>query len=328
MDPQPSPNTQRWRRMTLRLRERFQWAAKGVVLWLVQRPSLRWLPLPYPSVATPEAWLEQAQKQVKDKVQSFRHVDKAWRQWKFNLKNLGDCAYLRQRLGLRVSFIEDPLVEGMVMGMAAKGLNTKIRKAVQEEAQAQAKKLSSDAKREEEARTLIGPRGGLPSLRSDLLRLAALLHVPIEDSDTVEKLKEKVKPMIAILKEKSPPLTAVKSAAKNKGARPKSSPKESSATSMSSEHRPLSALQEEMRKMATQMQKLQKQIEERQDPQVLDLTMTDVKEEEDPWDNISEGEKEAIHQSLNDAYAQSLMAQYGDYIEDLTEDQKAIVLDP
>jgi len=179
-------------------------------LWLVQRPSLRWLPLPYPSVATPEAWLEQAQKQAKDKVQSFRHVDKAWRQGKFNLKNLGDCAHLRQRLGLRVSFIEDPLVEGMVMGMAAKGLNTKIRKAVQEEAQAQAKKLSSDARREEEARTLIGPRGGLPSLRSDLIRLAALLHVPIEDSDTVEKLKEKVKPMIAILKEKSPPLTAVK----------------------------------------------------------------------------------------------------------------------
>ena len=216
----------------------------------------------------------------------------------------------------------------MVMGMAAKGLNTKIRKAVQEEAQAQAKKLSSDARREEEARTLIGPRGGLPSLRSDLIRLAALLHVPIEDSDTVEKLKEKVKPMIAILKEKSPPLTAVKSAAKSKGARPKSSPKELNATSMSSEHRPLSALQEEMRKMATQMQKLQKQIEERQDPQVLDLTMTDVKEEENPWDNISDGEKEAIHQSLNDAYAQSLMAQYGDCIEDLTEDQMAIVLDP
>ena len=198
-----------------------------------------------------------SQKQVKDKVQSYRHVDKACRQGKFNLKNLGDCVHLRQRLGLQVSFIEDPLVEGMVMGMAAKGLNSKIRRAVQEEAVEQAKKLNSEAKREAEARTLIGPRGGLPSLRSDLLRLAALLHVPIEESDTVDKLKEKVKPMIATLKEKSPPLTAVKSAAK-KGARPKSSPKEPSATSMSSEHRPLSALQEEMRKMATQMEKLQK----------------------------------------------------------------------
>ena len=60
--------------------------------------------------------------------------------------------------------------------------------------------------------------------------------------------------------------------------------------------------------------------------------MTDVKEEEkdedNPWAKISDSEREAIQESLNDAYAQSLMAQYGDHIEDLTDEQVAIVLDP
>eukprot|EP00913_Durusdinium_trenchii_P035559 g33276.t1 len=44
--------------------------------------------------------------------------------------------------------------------------------------------------------------GGLPTLRSDLVKLAALLHVPLEDKMTVPQIKEKVKPMVDLLKSK------------------------------------------------------------------------------------------------------------------------------
>ena len=52
MDAKDRLQPQRWRRMVMWLKERAMWAAKGVLLWLLQRPYLRWLPLPYPATAS------------------------------------------------------------------------------------------------------------------------------------------------------------------------------------------------------------------------------------------------------------------------------------
>lgn len=46
---------------------------------------------------------------------------------------------------------------------------------------------------------LIGPRGGLPSLKADLVKLATLLHVPVLEKDRVEDLKKKLTPAVALM---------------------------------------------------------------------------------------------------------------------------------
>ena len=50
------------------------------------------------------------------------------------------------------------------------------------------------------ARSLLGPKGGLPTLKADLLRLATLLHVDVGPTETVEKIKQKLRPMVSTLK--------------------------------------------------------------------------------------------------------------------------------
>ena len=72
------------------------------------------------------------------------------------------------------------------------------------------------------ARQFLGPRGGLPSLRGDLIKLAALLHIPVEAKVTVEQLKAKIRPMVHSLKgEDSPQASGVAAASKSSPARPK-----------------------------------------------------------------------------------------------------------
>ena len=58
----------------------------------------------------------------------------------------------------------------------------------------------SDVHGSSRTRTPTPPRGGLPRLRSELVELATLLYVDVEDKDTVEKLKAKVSPVIDMIK--------------------------------------------------------------------------------------------------------------------------------
>ena len=54
-------------------------------------------------------------------------------------------------------------------------------------------------------RELVGPRGGLPTLRKDLLKLAALVQAPVTDKMTVEQIKQAVRPIVQeIAREGSP----------------------------------------------------------------------------------------------------------------------------
>lgn len=63
-----------------------------------------------------------------------------------------------------------------------------------------ARKELEKGNQEEMVRQLVGPRGGLPSLKADLVRLATLLHVQVDPKDTVDQLKKKVKGPLGAMK--------------------------------------------------------------------------------------------------------------------------------
>ncbi|CAK9101246.1 Retrovirus-related Pol polyprotein from transposon RE1 (Retro element 1) (AtRE1) [Includes: Protease RE1 [Durusdinium trenchii] len=184
-------------------------------------PYLRYLPLPYPSSGTPDLWLRQGQQQVADGHASKRHLDMAYTMDRFVYKNLVECMHWRDRLGMMTAFCEDPVLTGMIHAKAAKGLRKKVRDAALEEAKKEALQAEQAGNKEELARSLIGPRGGLPPLRGDLIRLAVLLNVKVDPEDNVEMLKNKVRPIVQVLKEKPTPAPSkAKSKAKPAATKP------------------------------------------------------------------------------------------------------------
>ena len=136
---------------------------------------------------------------------SKRHLDMAYTMDRFVYKNLVECMHWRDRLGMMTAFCEDPVLTGMIHAKAAKGLRKKVRDAALEEAKKEALQAEQAGNKEELARSLIGPRGGLPPLRGDLIRLAVLLNVKVDPEDNVEMLKNKVRPIVQVLKEKPTP---------------------------------------------------------------------------------------------------------------------------
>lgn len=323
----------KWCRFVLRMHQRALWAAQGVFLWLLQRPYLRYLPLPYPSTSTVEKWLSQAEQQVSQKTLSSKHLDFAWKNWRYNMANLGECIHLRGRLGLRTAFCEDPLLDGMLQAIHVKGLASRVKKAAHEEALAEARLKSNKVEREEEARTLIGPKGGLPTLRRDLVKLAGLLHVEMDEKDTIETLKEKVRPIVNVLKEKpkpSKPATAVKSAPQPKAARPKTLPMSSTASSVTAENRPITMLSDQMAVMNLEIQSLKEQLrleqKRRRSAEVINLVEVDMKSESES--DLSERAKQGIAEGMAEINREKLEAQYGGDVMDLTLDEIQKVVDP
>lgn len=204
--------------------KKFEWHAKGILLWLVQRSCLRYAPFPYPSVSTCEAWKEQANKMAfKDGCLSQRHLERAALTDAFTAANLADCIWLRNRVGLKVAFVEDPLLEGMLAARSVKGTASQLRKEAFAEAQRQARVLASQDKLKLAARELLGPKGGLPTLKKDLIKLAAFLEQPIEEKATVEELKSILQPLVAkLFLDESSPKKSSASSSKEKP-QPKSS---------------------------------------------------------------------------------------------------------
>ncbi|CAE7237175.1 unnamed protein product [Symbiodinium microadriaticum] len=187
----------RWRRMFLRAVARYDWSREGVRLWLVKQPGLRWLPFPYPSVSSVEQWRLQAAAMVEQRTMPGRWLSKAV----FNQQNLASMAWLRSRVGLRFAFLEDPIVAGMMAARSQPGRQARLRTAALREA---AEHNASKEDREQVARTLLGPRGGLPTLKADLIKLAALMHVEVAEKDTVEKLKGKLRGIVGALCQRVP----------------------------------------------------------------------------------------------------------------------------
>lgn len=184
--------------MQLHLFERALWAAQGVLLWLARRPQLRWAPLPWPSVETLPQWRLQAEAMVSHRSLPRRHLERGREH--FNAKALAELTWLRNRIGLKMAFLEDPLLEGMLAARANRGARNKIKTMIFQEEQAKAREIEAAGDRHQAARQLIGPRGRLPSLKADLVRLATLLHVNLDGKETIEILKGKIRgPLSAII---------------------------------------------------------------------------------------------------------------------------------
>ncbi|CAK9053659.1 unnamed protein product [Durusdinium trenchii] len=197
----PSLEPQRWRRLGLDGVIEIQlsttsWLKKRLNQSLLCRTCyLRYLPLPYPATASVKFWEEeQAKSQAKDGIISKKHLARAKKEQKFTYLNLNECVQWRNRMGLETSFCEGPILKGIQCGKSARGLAERLKKAALEEAEAKAREAHQRGEEEEQARALIGPRGGLPTLRTDLIRLAALLRVPLGPKRPIVEILKNTKP--------------------------------------------------------------------------------------------------------------------------------------
>ena len=83
-------------------------------------------------------------------------------------------------------------------------MNQQLKREAIKEAQAEAVEMTKKGEQLEAVRSLIGPCGGLPSLKADLVKLAALFNIPVEAKMTNEELKTLCRPMVNKLMVKSP----------------------------------------------------------------------------------------------------------------------------
>ena len=167
----------RWARMALRAAARFDWSREGVRLWCVKHPELRWLPFAGSGdggngmLSSPLAgpWCLYSGQPAAD-IES-------------------DCASLLPRTQcfpecwLRGGCLDHPS-------------SSRWRRRKEEAALA-----AKESDRLKVARSLLGPRGGL---QSDLIKLAALPHLNVDEKNTVKTLRERMKPTIADLRAKVP----------------------------------------------------------------------------------------------------------------------------
>ena len=169
--------------MWTRLVVRAVWHMQGVWLWLLQRPGLRWLPPPYPSVGSPEQWRMQAESIVANRAFPRRHYRKALQLQLFSPANLAECCFLRNRMGLELSFLEDPLLMGMMACRAAKGMGSRIKALARQQADQEAKTARAEGRQEAAVRELIGPRGGFADTSQRPLEVGGVGSRPSDRQD-------------------------------------------------------------------------------------------------------------------------------------------------
>lgn len=109
----------RWRRFIMRLTGRYMWYDERLLLWLLQRAYLRFLPFPYPSISTVEDWKYQARTMAEQPVTVPRHIGLAFERNAFTAQNLLEMSRFRDRVGWRFAFMEDSVLSGL---MALKAL--------------------------------------------------------------------------------------------------------------------------------------------------------------------------------------------------------------
>ena len=80
----------------------------------------------------------------------------------------------------------------------------KLKTAARAEARVAVEKEKKQGHQMQAAGELIGPRGGLPTLKADLIKLALLCDVPVLDSDTVPTLQAKIRPVVATIRSAEP----------------------------------------------------------------------------------------------------------------------------
>ena len=82
--------------------------------------------------------------------------------------------YLRDRLGIRLAFLEDPMLDSMLAARQTKGARAAIQGQPVDKVKREAEEKRASGEALQAARSLFGPKGGLPTLKADL---ATLLHV-------------------------------------------------------------------------------------------------------------------------------------------------------
>lgn len=231
----PAECLRRWERMVKRSFVRAQWHVYGLLLWLLRRPWLRYVPYPYPSVGGVDQWELQADLMVTNRSMSKKHLIRARQLKAFTAQNLQEVRVLRDRIGWEHSFVEDPMLEGMLLARHSKRVTAKLKAAALAESKQEAERILQKGQSEEAVRSILGPRGGLPSLKADLVKLCHVLHVEVDPKDTVEVLKGKIKPMIAIMKLDGRPPAKAKSSATAQASSP-ASPKQKPTSPSTDNH--------------------------------------------------------------------------------------------
>ncbi|CAK9109162.1 unnamed protein product [Durusdinium trenchii] len=176
----------RWRRFILRMLDRAFWHARSLLLWLAPRSHLRYLPFPYPAISSVTDWKLQAQTMVDNHSMSRRHH-----------------YYATNR-----NLYTDMILQTFLLTRQMKGHGQRVKQAALDEARERARQETAVQDREILARQMIGPRGGLPPLRADLVRLALLLNVEVDAKDTIANLQKKIRPIVDILKQKPTPASS------------------------------------------------------------------------------------------------------------------------
>ena len=177
-------------------------------LWLLQRSYLRFLPCPYPSIASVEDWKFQAKTMADQLVMVPDHWRRARDMDLFTSQNLLEMSRFRDRVGWKFAFMEDSILSGLMAVKATRGVSTKLKTAALAEARMSVEKEKKQGQQMEAARELIGPRGGLPTLKTDLIKLALLCDVEVKESDTVPMLQARIRPVVATIRNAEPKTAA------------------------------------------------------------------------------------------------------------------------
>ena len=190
----------KWTRLLVRKWAAASWHWHGLLLWLVRQPRLRYLVMPWPGVTTVEEWKDQAITLAGSKPCPKKHLfASAASQW--TLGNLQKCKELVSKLG-SIAFLEDDLAMRMIGSKKASG--KMFRKRADKET-ALAIIEESRGRNQAAITELIGPKGGLPTKRDDLIRLAALLHHDVAGL-TVEQMRRELRVTVEAMRvPKAPP---------------------------------------------------------------------------------------------------------------------------
>ena len=153
------------------------------------------MPFPYPSIETPKQWEEQARAQCQAGTLIGSHLQMALDKKRFNAQNLQALSQFRNRCGWRLAFLEDPVLDGLLAARSHRGQASRLKQASMTELKKQAAAEAQKTGRAAAIRQLIGPRGGLPTLKGDLIKLAHLVDVQVDEKDTIPVIRAKVQPI-------------------------------------------------------------------------------------------------------------------------------------
>ena len=155
-------------------------------------------------LASVEDWKFQA----KTMAEQYVMVPAHWHCGAFTSQNLLELAKFRDRVGWKFVFMEDSILSGLMAAKASRGISMKLKTAALQKARAAVEKEKKQGHQAQVPRDLIGPRGGLPTLKADLIKLALLCDVTVLDTDTVPTLQAKLRPVVDTTRNAEPKVAA------------------------------------------------------------------------------------------------------------------------